>query len=283
MGRYDSDRDFTRRLIKPDTWAIQGIYESPWTHLLLGKRTAMVVDPGQNRRDIREYIDSITDLPLIVVNTHGHFDHTAANGLFRDRPIYMHPEAIPTCRKCFPHLNPEDYRYDYEPIAIEEGHVFDLGHRTVETIAFGCHSSSSYAYLDRKHRLLFTGDELESGQVLINDPRNLGYASVERYLGNLKKIEARMDEFDTVCPAHNGTPMDAGIIHAFIENCERIMGGIEGKEDISSPTYLHGRPDDPRAADAARLRRTLTFRRSEWKGSSIVYDLNKVFLNGPKT
>jgi glyoxylase-like metal-dependent hydrolase (beta-lactamase superfamily II) len=112
---------------------------------------------------------------------------------------------------------------------------------------------------------------------LINDPGNTGYASVERYLKNLKKLKARTGDFDTICPAHNGSPMDAGIIDFFIENCERIMRGIEGKRDISSPTYLHGRPDDPRAADAPRLRMNPDYRRSEWKGTSIVYNVNRVF------
>jgi hydroxyacylglutathione hydrolase len=277
MDKFPMDRGFSCRLIKPETWFVQGILESPATHILLGKKSALVIDPGQNRNDIRSYIQGITDLPLQVANTHGHFDHTASNGQFKGCPIYMSEYATHECKNVFPHLNPEDYSLDYEPVAIPEGHVFDLGDRHVEAIAIGCHSPGSLAYLDHEYRLLFTGDELESGQVLINDPRNIGYASVERYLFNMKMLMTRIGEFDTICPGHNGSPMDASIIEPFIENCERIINGIEGKRDISSSTYLHGRPDDPRAADAPRLRMNPIYRRSEWKGTSIVYNINRIY------
>ena len=277
MNKFSMDRGFACRLIKPDTWFVQGILESPATHVLLGKKAALVIDPGQNRNNIRTYIESITNLPLQVANTHGHFDHTGSNGQFSGCPIYMSEYATQECKRIFPHLNPDDYSVDYEPLAIDEGHIFDLGDRKVEAVAIGCHSPGSFAYLDHKHKLLFTGDELESGQVLINDVRNIGYASVERYLANMKKLKERISEFDTICPAHNGSPMDASIIDAFIENCQRILSGIDGKRDISSSTYLHGRPDDPRGAQSVQLRTNPLYRRSEWKGTSIVYNINRVF------
>jgi hydroxyacylglutathione hydrolase len=160
MDRFPLDRGFTCRLIKPNTWFIQGILESPCTHVLLGKEKALVIDPGQNRNDIRSYIGGITDLPLLVANTHGHFDHTASNGQFRDCPIYMSEYATKECRNVFPHLNPEDYCLDYEPIAIKEGHVFDIGDRHIEAIAIGCHSPGSFSFLDHEYKLLFSVEEL---------------------------------------------------------------------------------------------------------------------------
>ena len=278
MIKFPMDRGFACRLIRPDTWFVQGILESPATHVLLGKEQALVIDPGQNRNNIRMYIETITDLPLIVANTHGHFDHTGSNGQFGDCPIYMSAFATTECKNVFSRLKAEDFSLNYETAIITEGHVFDLGERNIEAISIGCHSEGSFAYLDHKYKLLFTGDELESGQVLINDPRGLGYASVERYLANLNKLKERISEFDLICPAHNGSPMDASIVNAFIENCERILSGIEGKRDISSSTYLHGRADDPRAADAQRLRMNPLYRRSEWKGTSIVYNINRIQL-----
>ena len=277
MDRFPEDRGFSCRLIRPDTWFIQGTLASPATHVLLGRQKALVIDPGLNRNDIRSYIEGITDLPLLVANTHGHFDHTAANGQFRDCPIYMSAYATRECKNAFPHVNPEDFCLDYEPLAIEEGHVFDLGDRDVEAIALACHSPGSLAFLDHRHKLLFTGDELESGQVLIHDASNTGFASVERYLGNLMKLKARISDLDLICPAHNGSPMDPSIIDAFIENCERIMSGIEGKRDIGSPTFLHGGPDDGWGTDSVRLRFNPAHRRSEWKGTAIVYNVNRVF------
>ena len=75
--------------------------------------------------------------------------------------------------------------------------------------------------------MIFTGDELESDQVLINDPRKISYASVELSCNNMKKLQARIDEFDMICLASSGSPMHVNIIDSYLENCERIMSGID--------------------------------------------------------
>ena len=36
-----------------------------------------------------------------------------------------------------------------------------------------------------------------------------------------------------IYPPNNSSPMDASFIDADIENCERIMSGIEGDRDIT--------------------------------------------------
>ena len=77
-----------------------------------------------------------------------------------------------------------------------------------------------------------------------------------------------------------------------IENCEQIMAGrdgIPGMEDVSSMSYgrnpqsYHNLPftrDPDEINDGmARLERGKgTALRSEWKGTSIVYNRNRVFL-----
>ena len=272
MEKFSQDRDFTRKLIRYNTWVIQGAENSCESHLLLGEEKALVIDPGENRRSIRKYIEAITDLPIIVAVSHGSWDHTGSNGQFSDCPIYMSPIATTECKHIHPGVDPQGFTTDYEPIAIDEGHVFDLGGRHIEVISAGCHNEGSYLYLDHEYRMLFTGDEVECGQVLIHQPWDPYYSTVERYFSNLKKLKTRQDEYDILCPGHNGSPIDAEYIDFFIENCERILSGIEGKIDITSPTYK-GRP-----SELEELRNNPgLYRRSEWKGSSIVYCINKVF------
>jgi hydroxyacylglutathione hydrolase len=274
MKRCAEERDFTRRLIKKDTWYIHGAPDSAVTYLLIGEEKALVIDPGQNRNNIREYIEGITKLPLIVANTHGHFDHTASNGDFADCPIYISEHDAAVCKKYFPRVNPADYCFDYTPTPIKEGFVIDLGGRQIEAIAAGCHSAGSLLYLDSTYRLLFTGDEIECGQVLIQG-YNREDGCVEKYRNNLLKINRRRAEFDMVCPAHNGAPADAELVDILIENCDRILSGIEGKPDISSPTYLG--PEDPREPETKKkLIEDPMTRRSEWKGSSIIYSVDRI-------
>ena len=43
--------------------------------LIIGKEQAMLIDTGYGIYNIYDHIRSITSLPLIVVNSHGHMDH----------------------------------------------------------------------------------------------------------------------------------------------------------------------------------------------------------------
>lgn len=275
------EKEFASRLIRPDTWIITGHPVSAVTYLLIGGHTALVIDPGEHVRNLRDYVRTITDLPLIVANTHAHGDHTACNGQFKEYPIYASAGAVEELgqKRVDPNRYTTEvrYDYDYQALPIGDGHVFDLGGRRVRAIAAGCHSEGSLFYYDEKYQLLFTGDELECGQVLIQGSIHGARHSVERYRDNLLKVKRAAGRVDLVCPEHNGSPADGSVLDAYIENCERIMAGHEGGRKISSATYLG--PDDPRGPE--RVRELLSdpySRRSEWKGSALVYSTNCVFL-----
>ena len=71
--------------------------------------------------------------------------------------------------------------------------------------------------------------------------------------------------------------MHAKVVDYFIENCDRIMSGIEGERDIGSVSYLLG-PHEPRSPERVKsLRFDPTARRSEWMGTSIVYSIDRIF------
>ena len=57
--------------------------------LILGKCQALLIDTGYGFSDIRKVIRSLTNLPVQVVNTHGHTDHTGGNYLFKR--VWMNP------------------------------------------------------------------------------------------------------------------------------------------------------------------------------------------------
>ncbi len=274
IDKFSEDREFSRRLLMNDTWVIEGAERSCMTHVLIGKEKALVIDPGENRRNIREYIQNeITDLPLCVAITHGSWDHCGSAGQFKGCAIYISDYSTLELKVCRG-KSVYDWYFDYEPTVIPEDYIIDLGGRYIKTIAIGCHSQGSFAFLDIENKLLFTGDEIECGQVLINQPWDSCYATVERFRGNMLKLKSQIDQFDFLLPGHNGTPISPEYIDLLIENTERILSGIEGKTDLSSATYHPGaNKNDPRGNNP-------NFRRSEWKGSSIVYDINKVFNSG---
>ena len=293
------EKQFMKRLVKPDTWILNGFVEdcaAPHPHVVIGDKYAAVIDTTDLPYNVREYVEKcVTDKPLVVVCSHSHGDHTANNYQFEGCPIYMTEvcwEEIQESRKRpRPGMpNGWDTPLNYEPTIVKPGDVIDLGGRGLEVIEFnGCHSASSAAYLDTKYGCLFTGDEFEGGQVLVGGAASKKN-SVEFYRDNLVKLrDVVAGRATCICPPHNGSPLDPLTLDNMIENCERIMSGIPGMEDVSSMSYgrnpqsYHNLPftrDPDEVNDGmARLERGKgTALRSEWKGTSIVYNRNRVFL-----
>ena len=44
-------------------------------YLVIGSKKAILIDTMYGRTDLKALVESITSLPLMVVNTHGHIDH----------------------------------------------------------------------------------------------------------------------------------------------------------------------------------------------------------------
>ena len=56
--------------------------------LIIGKNKALVLDTGYGISSLKEEIKKITSLPLIVIDSHGHMDHTGGNYEFDE--FYIH-------------------------------------------------------------------------------------------------------------------------------------------------------------------------------------------------
>lgn len=261
---------YRARQINPNTYVVD-IGAVCYPYLLLGTEKALLIDAGMGEGNLREYLETITDLPIEVVNTHAHFDHTLCDGYF-DK-VWMSPEAVKEVMGISAEqrtMNGKVPDFTAEPVS--EGHVFDLGGRHIEVLETPCHSPGDLMFLDHENRMLFTGDNLEAGQVLIFYGNAEYGATVAQHLEIMKKIEARMDEFDTICPAHNGAPLDKSYVTYFIENDQRILDGIEGTADLGSPSFnveggAFGMDDEKKAV----------LRCSEWKGTALVYDVRRVY------
>lgn len=211
-------------------------------YLLVGEKQALLIDTGYGEGDLPELVREITDLPLIVVNTHGHFDHTSGNAFFES--VWMGEGGEEPALECetrtqlpFP-----DYKINY----LSDGQIFDLGGVIVEAIAIGAHHRSSFAFLDKTNRTLYTGDEIEAGQVLLcvhgEDVTPVDIAKKHR--ANMLKLQARNNEFDRLATAHNGGPLDITYIDDFIELSNQIENGTAFTFDTCAgygwPNYIFG-------------------------------------------
>ena len=249
--------------------------------MLIGSERALVIDPTDTPYDLRRFIEeNVTDKPLCVANTHSHHDHTYANYLFDDCTIYMSQRCQDDLKneREHPRKSYQNERLGLTKVShnegtvIHAGDIIDLGGRIIEAVEITCcHAPSSILYLDKTQGILFTGDEIDPGQI------NMWNTPVETFRDNMVKLLERRDEFDMICAPHNGTPMHADILNYYIENCDRIMSGIEGELDVGSTSYLLN-PFEPRPKEAVEYRRwDPVTRRSFWKGTALNYNVDLIF------
>ena len=67
-------------------------------YLITGSDRALVIDTMYGLENLKEAVRTLTDLPLMLVNTHGHFDHVGTLESLAERwdvPVYAHPMELP--------------------------------------------------------------------------------------------------------------------------------------------------------------------------------------------
>lgn len=221
--------------IAPDTWCITNRWQN-FIYLLIGEEKAMLIDTGCGEGNIREVVEQITDKPVMVTNTHGHFDHSGGNSCWQE--VWMAREAAEHAREPFTPVHKEWFESkpwpDYRIRELKDGDSIQLGKREVEVIAIPAHSEGSLAFLDHNTRFLFSGDELESGQV-IWFVRNKALTLQEMAMAhkeNMEKLLKRREEYDWIWPAHNGIPLyPDSYLADFIRLDELVIeAGIEASE-----------------------------------------------------
>lgn len=192
-------------------------------YLLVGEKKALLIDTGYGDGDLREIVEKITDLPVMVVDTHGHLDHSGGNAFFEEVWMGKGGEEDALALEVRHQLPYPDYKINN----LEDGQLIDLGGRVIEAIAIGAHHRSSFAFLDKENRTLYSGDELESAQVLlfVHGEEVDDIEIAKRHIVNMKKLKARSAEFDRIAPAHNGGPLDPSYIDDYIELADRLIAG----------------------------------------------------------
>ena len=66
--------------INDDTWRFED--DSVRFFLFCGTQKAALIDSGMNVPDARKLAEELTDLPLILINTHADPDHISGNAAF---------------------------------------------------------------------------------------------------------------------------------------------------------------------------------------------------------
>lgn len=210
----------TVKRVSSGVWALE--QEIVRCFLIVGQQRALLLDTGAEPCDLMGMIREITLLPLVVLNTHGDGDHTANNNQFRD--IHAHPDEFATIRRFRP-----DLTSTLHPIT--ELSAFDLGDRVLHVIETPGHTPGSICLLDRKNRILFSGDTLSYGPVFLGGD----HRDIHTYRETLVKLMT-MGGFDTIYPCHSTCPVSLSVISALLAAVDGALDGSIAPEPSDIPT-----------------------------------------------
>ncbi len=189
--------------------------------LLTGTERALLVDSGMMTHDARDIAESLTDLPVLLINTHADGDHTGSNAQFEE--FYMSPKEEPVYRR----RNSEG-----KILPVREGDVIDLGNRELRIIDLPGHTPGSIAILDVVNRVLISGDPIQDGRIfMFGDHRNM-----RDYCSSLYHLDQYRSAFDEIWPSHSTFPVKPALIELLKEGAASI---IKGKAAYTTENF-HG-------------------------------------------
>ena len=144
-------------------------FEAPFLYLLNGSQKALLIDTGDvadtKRMPLSKTVMDLLPnsasgkLPLLVVHTHRHLDHRAGDVQFEGLPrVQVVGFDIDSVRNF--------YHFSDWPDGLAQ---IDLGDRSIDVIPTPGHNETEVSFYDRETGLLFSGDFLLAGRLLIDD------------------------------------------------------------------------------------------------------------------
>ena len=210
LARVDVHSDwFEVYRIRPAVFAIYEPhqFEEVISYLILGHDRALLFDTGLGVASMKNVVTQLTTLPVAVLNSHTHFDHTGGNFEFSEilnediaysrknaqgqSNIYSRDALAPAriCGKLPTGVRADSYaiRPWQATRAVHDGEHIDLGGRELEVIFTPGHTPDSLSLLDRKNGLLFTGDTFYKGPIYLFTPET-DFAAFARSIARLAKL-----------------------------------------------------------------------------------------------
>ena len=242
--RVDQDQDwFEVYRIADGIFAIyeSGQFEEVISFLVTGEDRALLFDTGLGIGDMKRVVEQLTDLEIVVLNSHTHYDHIGGNHQFdtiygrdteytRSRAAGSQPDAVAEFLKEGWVWKPlpdgfvvEDYRSRSFAISrfVDEGDVIDLGGRKLEILSTPGHAPDSICLLDRENRLLLTGDSFYLAPLYTH----LEGSDFLDYAVTAARLAGLAEDIDAALTSHNVPIVEPRYMTALGEAFDRIEHG----------------------------------------------------------
>jgi len=195
--------------IAPGAWAIgePRYYQQNYSYLVVGHDRALMIDAGTGTRNIMSVIRRLTALPVTVIPSHLHFDHTGGIGAFSSVAMLDVPELRAEVHDGL--FRPG--RYEFFPMAdrlqtpqwrvsqwVKPGGWIELGGRRVQVLNTPGHTPTSVMVFDPAAKMLFTGDYIYPTTLYAFSPG----ASLSAYRQTAARLLATIPADVTLWTAH---------------------------------------------------------------------------------
>jgi glyoxylase-like metal-dependent hydrolase (beta-lactamase superfamily II) len=203
-----------------------GHWEEALAYLILGTDRALLFDTLMGIGDLRPVVEQLTDLPIVVMNSHSHYDHVGSNSRFETVLAtdldYTRANARGLDNAAARGFVPEGSIWKPTPAGFDrdtwtipawtvgrfvaDGDTVDLGGRVLEVLLTPGHAPDALCLLDRANGILFTGDTYYRGPLFAHLPGS----DFEQYAATAARLAALRDEISLLMPGHNTAAVSAG-------------------------------------------------------------------------
>ena len=215
-------------------------FEEVISYLILGGKRALLFDTGMGIGDIKRVVESLTPLPVVVMNSHTHNDHVGGNWQFseiygmdtqftrtdargsrQDAQAELAPGSL--CGQWPPGFDPGPYATRPWHITrwMHDGDTVELGGRVLQVIATPGHTPDAICLLDRKNGLLFTGDTYYPAPIWLYRPET----DLDAYVHSVERIAALAPMLHDLLTAHNIPVAEPSQLPRLAEAIRKVRAG----------------------------------------------------------
>lgn len=207
-------------------------------YIVVGIEKAAVIDTMYGYENIYDVVRKVTDLPLVVLNTHGHIDHVSGDCFFDE--VYIHQKDANLAQNTFKNktYNKMKKKYNVQDAEfkwMQEGDVFDLGGITLEIYEVAGHTQGGVCILDKEDGILFTGDSINRHCWMQLEEST----SLETFYESLDRLSFLNGTYDTILSGHTQGCDTASLYEEHKAAVKEVIDGISRQQD-EDYTYFAG-------------------------------------------
>lgn len=200
-------------------------WEETHCYLLYGEESAVLIDTGLGVSNIRKIVGSLTELPVMAVTTHVHWDHIGGHRYFDNIAVHeaekewlsiKFPIPLQIVKKNLTRL-PCDFPTDFDIDAyqifqgvpqriLQDGDFLNLGGREIQVIHTPGHSPGHCCFYESEQNYLYSGDLIYKGCLDAFYPTT----DPQLFFQSIKKV--REFKIDRVLPGHHQLDIPVSLI-----------------------------------------------------------------------